>query len=777
MSDQQRDIAKNLWGALNGMTAGRDTSVLRQEGRWIENMSKKKITRLYKTSAFREKIKELYLKALNDQLKSGGSYSEALAKYIEELAFFCTDKPPPGQKNSNKPPTKRKSISVATSTVERKAIKDPLRHEVYFESLDLDETLKGTTENRLDLGGEEGFEIEDLASYLHELFFQTLAVKTPSATKRKEQGDLDLFFYSINQNFLELFQNPFEVESMRDSDYIIKRPEKSQKTLIIVEGKDVNCFPLYPLKPGCFSAANLCWLGSAIAVTKKITDDTAYTKMSKALYLQQPSTRKKNPENPGDGSTNSCSLAQYLLDQKRWDDTPQDQDGVVKTQFDDDKIWKQQLSKMIMYTARMLHKELKRTDSYLQYKDPLYLWGATMQACLGCLKERRKVGIVMSTRVMFFIQLVVRGEDTNRKCIIQISDGTQVYSKGFLKLFLRFIEYGSSQKLDSAELKGVDPFGPAIFKTDEEDESNDENGANKESKGDNSQGNGSGGDTDQSGSNSRKRSRPDDGNGNDGQQPGRDHARSSNHHEDVCTLPHDLANSGSTTDECKIKKNNIVSPGPASPDLANSRSTTDLDSQSINMKESMTMTDEEQMAWQRAFVGGNTAHYDKAHRMLCLDIDMSGVITPYICYLEDVVETLGNGRCGEVKKIKWRGGYAALKRFELIDPDDDRCPLDVCEREVKIYYALESLWGKHVPRLLFKCPWSWYPAIGVEVGEPMPDDYDEWSAADLEKKRKTDEAIKGFGYVQMDDRGSNYVRLAGEKIAMIDFEVLEENQK
>lgn len=59
----------------------------------------------------------------------------------------------------------------------------------------------------------------------------------------------------------------------------------------------------------------------------------------------------------------------------------------------------------------------------------------------------------------------------------------------------------------------------------------------------------------------------------------------------------------------------------------------------------------------------------------------------------------------------------------------------------------------------------------------MPDDYDEWSAADLEKKRKTDEAIKGFGYVQMDDRGSNYVRLAGEKIAMIDFEVLEENQK
>eukprot|EP01083_Nonionella_stella_P083475 230857_1 len=286
------------------------------------------------------------------------------------------------------------------------------------------------------------------------------------------------------------------------------------------------------------------------------------------------------------------------------------------------------------------------------------------------------------------------------------------------------------------------------FDTDEKNGNNDEKGANEESKGDKSQGNGtctgsSGGDTDQSGSNSRKRSRPDDGNGNDSQQPGRNRARStSNHHEDECTLPHDLANSGSTTDECKIKKNNIVPPGPASPDLANSRSTTDLDSQSINMKESMTMTDEEQMAWQRAFVGGNTAHYDKAHRMLCLDIDMSGVITPYICYLEDVVETLGDGRCGEVKKIKWKGGYAALKRFELIDPDDDRCPLDVCEREVKIYYALESLWGEHVPGLLFKCPWSWYPAIGVEVGEPMPDDYDEWSAADLEKKRNTDEAIE-----------------------------------
>eukprot|EP01083_Nonionella_stella_P210574 762231_1 len=91
----------------------------------------------------------------------------------------------------------------------------------------------------------------------------------------------------------------------------------------------------------------------------------------------------------------------------------------------------------------------------------------------------------------------------------------------------------------------------------------------------------SGGDTDQTGSNSRKRSRPDDGNGNDSQQPGRNRARStSNHHEDECTLPHDLANSGSTTD---------------------------LDSQqSINRKESMTMTDDKQMVWQRVFAGGNT---------------------------------------------------------------------------------------------------------------------------------------------------------------------------
>ena len=49
-----------------------------------------------------------------------------------------------------------------------------------------------------------------------------------------------------------------------------------------------------------------------------------------------------------------------------------------------------------------------------------------------------------------------------------------------------------------------------------------------------------------------------------------------------------------------------------------------------------------------------------------MEQDKYGVV-PYFTQLEDVVEVLGHGRCGEVKKIRWRGEFAALKEFQL-DP-------------------------------------------------------------------------------------------------------------
>lgn len=64
--------------------------------------------------------------------------------------------------------------------------------------------------------------------------------------------------------------------------------------------------------------------------------------------------------------------------------------------------------------------------------------------------------------------------------------------------------------------------------------------------------------------------------------------------------------------------------------------------------------------------------------------------------------------------------------------------------------------------------------IGLELGEPLPDDMSKWSDADLQKANESVKKIKELGWHQEDFRGANFVRLKGNKIAMIDFESMEE---
>ena len=178
------------------------------------------------------------------------------------------------------------------------------------------------------------------------------------------------------------------------------------------------------------------------------------------------------------------------------------------------------------------------------------------------------------------------------------------------------------------------------------------------------------------------------------------------------------------------------------------------------------MTNEEQMMWQRAFTGlGNAA--DRKY----LDEDQNGVIIPYLCQLEGVeAECLGEGRCGTVKKIKWNGGFAAMKEYDLQHEEDERIPFDVYEHELEVFYSLKELWGEYVPRLLFHSPWSSCPSIGMEVGQPMAYDIDEWTEKDRQHMNETIAKLDGEGFKQNDMRGSNFVRLDNGHIAMIDFE-------
>ena len=68
--------------------------------------------------------------------------------------------------------------------------------------------------------------------------------------------------------------------------------------------------------------------------------------------------------------------------------------------------------------------------------------------------------------------------------------------------------------------------------------------------------------------------------------------------------------------------------------------------------------------------------------------------------------------------------------------------------------------------------------IGLELGEQLPDEMDDWPDEDLQKAHETMNKIEELGWIQTDVRGANFVRLHspdGNKsyIAMIDFESME----
>jgi hypothetical protein len=157
--------------------------------------------------------------------------------------------------------------------------------------------------------------------------------------------------------------------------------------------------------------------------------------------------------------------------------------------------------------------------------------------------------------------------------------------------------------------------------------------------------------------------------------------------------------------------------------------------------------------------------------------DKYGVI-PFFDQIGEPLEVLGHGRCGNVSKIKWGNGYAALKEF-VIQPEsqEDRYFYEVYEYELKVLDNLRPLWGKYVPALLFHKPWATSPMIGLQLGEPIKKDYiEDWPEEDQLKVKETMAKVKELGWKQEDPRGTNFVSLVDrdgiKRIAMIDFESL-----
>jgi hypothetical protein len=152
-----------------------------------------------------------------------------------------------------------------------------------------------------------------------------------------------------------------------------------------------------------------------------------------------------------------------------------------------------------------------------------------------------------------------------------------------------------------------------------------------------------------------------------------------------------------------------------------------------------------------------------------------GVVVPWLHQIGSSLQVLGNGRSGIVTRNLWSGQEVAVKKVIL--QEDDECSVyRVYEHECKVLLSLRSLWGTHVPKLLFRKPWTTSPMIGLQLGEQLADDMSTWEPEDRQKAIETISKVATLGWAQQDIRGGNFVRLRkGEKcwIAMIDFETVE----
>lgn len=139
--------------------------------------------------------------------------------------------------------------------------------------------------------------------------------------------------------------------------------------------------------------------------------------------------------------------------------------------------------------------------------------------------------------------------------------------------------------------------------------------------------------------------------------------------------------------------------------------------------------------------------------------DEDGILVPYLHQLKEEEKVkeglLGEGRCGEVRKIPWKDGYAAVKHFrkgdDMNDEKDQIEPINAYKHELEVFRALKSVCGVYIPELLFHTSWvAWRPSIGMELGAEMPDDFDKWSSDDTRMRDEAMEAVSNLGYEQDD---------------------------
>jgi len=634
----------------------------------------------------------------------------------------------------------------------------------------------------------------NLAKSLHTSFTRLHPRKNEDSQK---EAILDSF-----QPILQLFGYNYEIKerpdlhfqfirdhnetSTSDSTSTIGIKEEDDNEVILCgEAKTVANLPQKEIIAEL--SAHLCRYGFGTAIARQNYYDESMNQKAEVLRNLLEITHDKLPQKiDGNGNIIMSEMVKEIL---QWDSQNQIDDTITSpstsTSSSSDILTKMTAS------AKKVNEELQ--DGNISSKDAINLWGATMQACEASLTKRMRYTVVMSARMMWFIKLdaianadAIAGGNADAKCVectVLISAGILIGSNDFTQTLIRFIMLADGDVLDDSIMKNwnsdfMDLRGKGNNK--KEDKSSNKRDRTSSSKNDSTESNGG---HEGSGSpNIKRRNKTDSSNvhnlplmtsksisrpSNIFRAVSKDDSSSSSPIKTVESPPHKQIIQ-SADDHCFTNK--VISPGPAASDMGNTNTNGNVKSKSIDhtstsSSNSKRMTDEEQMMWQRAFTGLGNAN------MKYLDQDQYGVIVPYLCQLEGAeLESLGDGRCGTVKKIRWNGSVAAMKEYVFQHEDDERVPSDVYEHEIKVFYRLEALWGRYVPRLLFRNPWSCRPSIGMEVGQPMDSDIDKWEEEDKVKMKETIAEIKNKGFRQNDLRGSNFVRLDSGHIAMIDFE-------
>lgn len=703
---------------------------------------------------------------------------DAKAKYLYDVPLFCRPEETTTTQCSHLP-----RMSGGVTSIKRACFKEFIHFEIYFDRFDVDEEL-----NSLGGGGSQTQTVIDRKIYEDKDISEALAMTLMESFKlfqkmgANEQAQTEHVMIVL-QPMLKICG--YDCSSNHHPDFQFTRHDEnenaSSKEKIIMHGeaKQVKNLPQKPMDGDLHSglSAHLCRYGFGTQVARHTYENSTASLNSKGLLTLLNITDGKDMRKIDmneERSRRMSTMVQQLLQFPDEDNSDQIKESAIR-------------EKMIESANKV---EAKFVEKQIESRDAINLWGATMQACAVSVEARMKFTVVMSARIMWFVKLHIK---KNNECTVLISDGTLICKAGFTHKLIRFIALAdNSDDLDNEALKKwrenflVENKGDSAgdgntneTQTDPGKDPEPGNSSNNQKKTDNSNNNNNKDGPSASDCDSRdnkdtsKRQRTENsGNGQIAFMTSK--IRPSNICRAVSTGTNSSSPSPIKTAESPTQiiqsaddqyfTDKIISLGPEVPEMGNASGI--IKSKSIDHRSnSKRMTNEEQMMWQRAFTGLGNA--DQKY----LDQDQNKVIIPYLCQLEGAeVGPLGDGRCGTVKKIRWNGGFAAMKEYVFQHEDDERIPSDVYEHELKVFYRLKALWGTYVPRLLFHNPWSSCPSIGMEVGQPMAYDIEKWTEEDRQQLNNTIDKIKKEGFKQNDLRGANFVRLDSGYIAMIDFE-------